>query len=81
MMVKEELRELERVPEDAQLVIEEISNNSENMQFQDEWGIFLETMTQKCSEASCPAEVQDLSQSSLVSLDQLTKSFQNKLTC
>ena len=37
-MVEEKLRELERVPENVQLVIEEIPDGSENLQLQDEQG-------------------------------------------
>ena len=61
IMVEERLRELERVPENVQLVIEEIPDGSENLQFQDEQGIFLETATPKCSKASSPVEVQESS--------------------
>ena len=61
IMVEERLRELERVPENVQLVIEEIPGGSENLQLQDERGIFLETTSPKCSKASSPVEVQQSS--------------------
>ena len=38
IMVQERLRKLERVPENVQLVIEEIPDGSENLQLQDERG-------------------------------------------
>ena len=61
IMVEEKLRESEQVPENVQLVIEEIPDGSENLQFQDEQGIFLETATPKCSNASSPVEIQEYS--------------------
>ena len=60
IMVEGRLRVLEAVPENFQLVIKKISDGSENLQLQNEWGIFLETMTFKCSKASSPAEPQEI---------------------
>ena len=42
-------------------MIEEIPGGSENLQLQDEWGIFFETASTKCCKASSPVEVQQSS--------------------
>ena len=61
VMVEEKLRQLERDPENVQLVVNKICDGLQSLELQEENGTFLETTAPDSSNASSPAQVHEKS--------------------